>query len=364
MNGEVLMPRVSDAMEAAIVSRWLRKDGDTVSVGEPLVEVETDKSTVEVVAEAAGVLYIAAAEGDAVAPGARLAEIVPAGAPPPERRPLRGRVRATPLARRLASEAGIELEGLAPGSGPLGRIHRIDVERRLAGGEAEQGLVAPSRAHAAAAARIATAKREIPHYYVTVEADATAALRRKDELAAAGERVTLTDLVAFAAAAALRNHASLNSSWSERGIVRHSSVNLGIAVSLENGDLIVPVVADADRKSLPELAAAIRDVVERTRSGGLSAGETSGGTFTITNLGMYGVGHFHAIINPPESGILAVGAVTPTPAFVAGSLVEVQRVSLSLSADHRVYAGVAAARFLADLRGHFEAARSDAVPAG
>jgi pyruvate dehydrogenase E2 component (dihydrolipoamide acetyltransferase) len=351
---QVLMPRVSDSMEEAVISRWLRADGDSVGVGEPLVEVETDKTTVEVAAETAGVLRILAGDGAAVAPGSVIADIL---APGEEQavRPATARLRATPIARRLAREHALDLASLAPGSGPLGRIHRIDVERELRERQPGVDVVAPTRAQAAAASRTAASKREIPHYYVTVEVDATRVLRRRDELAAAGERVTLTDLVAFATARTLVEHPALNSSWSDRGIVRHAQVNLGLAVSLENGDLIVPVLAGAEALSLGEVATAIRDLAERTRAGHLAAAETAGGTFTITNLGMYGVGHFHAIINPPESGILAIGAVSPTPAVVEGRLVEIPRFSLSLSADHRVYAGVAAARFLGDLRNRLEA---------
>jgi len=343
------MPRVSDSTEAAVIARWLRADGDRVGMGEPLVEVETDKTTVEVAAEAAGTLRIIAADGAAVAPGAVIADILAPGESPPERRR-----RATPVARRLAREHALDLSSLGPGSGPLGRIHRVDVERHVQERDPGMDVVAPTRAQATAAARTAAAKREIPHYYVTIEVDATQLLRRRDEQAASGERITLTDLVAFATARTLLDHPSLNSSWSDRGIVRHAQVNLGIAVALGNGDLIVPVVAGAEALSLGGLAAAIRDLIERTRSGHLTAAETAGGTFTITNLGMYGVGHFHAIINPPESGILAIGAVSPTPAVVEGRLVEIPRFSLSLSADHRVYAGIAAARFLGDLRKRLE----------
>jgi len=146
----------------------------------------------------------------------------------------------------------------------------------------------------------------------------------------------------------------VSTSWSDCGIVRHAAVNLGIAVSLENGDLLVPVVAGAEEKTLLELAAAIHGVSDRARGGHLTPAEASGGTFTITNLGIHGVVHFHAIINPPESGILAIGAVVPVPAIVEGALVEVPRFSLSLSADHRVYAGVAAARFLGDVKVRLE----------
>ena len=363
------MPRLSDSMETAVVSRWLRADGEAVSVDEPLVEVETDKTTVELVAASSGILHIVARDGAEVAPGAVIADILAPGIEPPARSapqkaspraPVPGappvasapgaRTRSTPVARRLARDAGIDLAELGPGSGPLGRIHRIDVERRLAERTAGVEVVQPSRAQAAAAARLVAAKRDIPHYYVTVEVDATGLLRRRDELAAAGERVTVTDLVAHATALALRDHPALNSSWSDGGLVRHTAVNLGIAVSLEDGDLIVPVVAGAEALSLPELATAIRELVERTRGRRLTAAESTGATFTITNLGMHGVGHFHAIINPPESGILAIGAIAPVPAVVDGALVEVPRFSLSLSADHRVYAGVAAARFLGDVK--------------
>ena len=189
------MPRLSDSMESGLVGRWLRADGETVTRGEPIVEVETDKSTVEVAAEASGVLVIRVREGESVATGGAIADIVADGEAAPG--PVPDRVAATPLARRLAAEAGIGLASLAPGSGPLGRVHRVDVERRLQEGHEASGdeVVVPGSVQRITAERLTASKREIPHYYVTIEVDATACLALT-----AG----LTDLLVFAAARSLR----------------------------------------------------------------------------------------------------------------------------------------------------------------
>ena len=354
MSVEVVMPRLSDSMESGVVGRWLRADGESVTKGDPLVEVETDKSTVELEAEIGGVLVIRVLEGESVPPGAAIAEIVPAG----EERSATtaARVPATPVARRLATAAGLSLAGLAPGSGPEGRIHRVDVERALGVRDESDAdeVTVPGTVQRITAERLTAAKREIPHYYLTIEVDATAAL------AQAVKPIGLTEVITFCAARALRELPEVNASWSEGMIIRRAHVNVGIAVSLDDGSLLVPVIRDADRKTLRQLSDEFRELVARARARELRPEEMSGGTFTITNLGMFGVTHFQAIINPPESGILAVGGITQRPVVRDGALDEVPTLSLSLSADHRVYAGVAAARFLGEVKSRLESGDPDA----
>lgn len=342
-------------MESGVVGRWLRGDRERVAKGEPLVQVETDKSTVEVEAEADGILVILAQEGQTVPTGGAIADIVSAGEEPPKRNrsPVEageGRIAATPVAKRLAAEAGIGLAELAPGSGPLGRVHRTDVERHLDGLDRNTGgdqAIVPGTVQRITAERLAASKREIPHYYVTVEIDATACL------GLAYETVGLTDVIVFATARSLRALPEINASWSDGTIIRRAHVNIGLAVSVEDG-LVVPVIRDADQKTLPDLSDEIREVVRQARARELRPEQMSGGTFTISNLGMFGVTQFQAIINPPESGILAIGAIVKRPALLGGTLIEVPMLSLSLSADHRVYAGVAAARFLGELKKRLE----------
>jgi pyruvate dehydrogenase E2 component (dihydrolipoamide acetyltransferase) len=285
------------------------------------------------------------------------------------------RVRTSPLARAIARDHGIDLATIT-GTGPGGRIVRADVEAAVA---AAQEAPAPSpAAPAPAAARIEapaatagaddesiplTAVRRItaerltqsaaaPHFYLTSVVDAGELLAFRKEvnarLADSGIKVTVTDLLVRACAVALQMHPQVNSSWGGDSIIRHHRINVGIAVALEEG-LIVPVVRDADRKSLGEIASEARSLAEKARAGKLTPDEFTGGTFTISNLGMFGVDHFTAIINPPEAAILAVGAASEEPVLRNGNVEARTTIKFTLSIDHRALDGATAAAFLRDL---------------
>lgn len=393
---EVLMPRISDTMSEGAVGRWLKSEGETVIKGEPIAEIETDKATLELEAPADGTLLRQAIpEGGAAPPGALLALVGPAGSPlpdpvvPPGSRlsdppttseavithrehsvsgtsaatPLmpsvadpRGRVRATPLARRLAGGAGLELRLLSPGSGPEGRILRQDVERALRSGSpqavAVDDVIAPSRLQLTIARRMAIAKREIPHYYVDATVDVTElrALRARARAAESRLDVSETAYVMRAVALALRAFPRVNAVWTDGGLRSRSLINVGLAVALEDEGLLVPVVRQADEKAIPELAAEIASLSCRAREGGLATGDVGEASLTISNLGMFGIDSFHAIINPSESGILAIGAAREGACAHGGSVVIRELMNVSLSADHRVYSGATAAAFLGHVR--------------
>jgi pyruvate dehydrogenase E2 component (dihydrolipoamide acetyltransferase) len=384
---EIVMPRLSDTMTEGVVSRWLRSLGDRVEQGEPLVEIETEKASMDIVSEAAGYLVeIRAVDGAEVPTGGVIGVVAPelrvlveqpgppspaapapaATGPAPGAAPAaddpengNGRLRASPVARKLARELGVDLDRVEA-RGPLGRILRTDVERAArAGAAAERGgeaTQAVSRRHLAMARRMATAKQAIPHFYLSVEIDATRLQQLRDELKRGLEpaTVSVTALVVKAAASALRQVPAVNSSWQDDGLRLNERVNVGVAVALENGELVVPVVADADTRTPVEIHAEVVRLAERARRLELTEAELSGGTFTVSNLGMLGVDAAYAIVNPPESGILAVGAVRETVAFRAGEAVPAQALTLGLSGDHRAYSGATGAEFLRALRAYLE----------
>jgi pyruvate dehydrogenase E2 component (dihydrolipoamide acetyltransferase) len=374
---DVAMPRLSDSMEEATVLQWLKSPGDQVARGEPLVEVETDKSTIVYEAEADGVLdEIVVPPGSAAALGAVIARlrVAASGAPtppapspphaaasaePPARAPTRSRARATPVARQLAAELGLALDGLA-GTGPGGRIVAADVRAGTATGVAEleggRGIateVEQTPTQRTIAARMTESRASIPEFTLEAEIDVEAARSLRAELEAAGREPvpSYNDLVVRAVALALRQFPALNASYAPGKTLRHGRINVGIAV--DAGDaLLVPTIHDADRRSVFEIAAESRRLAERARTRALSPTELADGTFTVSNLGMLGVRRFHAVINPPQAAILAVGAVAPR-AVVDGSAAVVARTTMevALSCDHRVVYGAEAARFLQAL-GH------------
>ena len=280
------------------------------------------------------------------------------------------RVRASPIARRLAEELGVDLATVA-GSGPEGRIVKEDVlaaaERpgrrpavaaaiappaRPAGAEVE--VLEPNRMQATIARRMTESKTTVPHFYVTVEARVDDAVRLRQQLkdaVPAAERVTMTDLLTRACAIALTRFPEVNASWVDGRFQRKRSVNIGLAVPPAQGmGLLVPVVHDVDRMDLVQISIQSRQVIERARSGKPSPGDLEGGTFSISNLGMYGVDEFNAIINPPESAILAVGAIKDTPVVEDGRLTVGKVMRMTLSVDHRVFYGATAAQFMAEVR--------------
>ncbi|GAB3038805.1 pyruvate dehydrogenase complex dihydrolipoamide acetyltransferase [Parafrigoribacterium mesophilum] len=282
-----------------------------------------------------------------------------------------GALRTSPLARKIARDHDIDLASVT-GTGPQGRIVRADIEAAIAAGPSAQA--APAAAPAVQAgpdtvevpinnirkvtARRLTESQAVPHFFLTnvVDAGKLIAFRKdvNESLAASGGKVSINDLIVRAVAVALRAHPEVNSSWGGDKLLRHNRINIGIAVALPDG-LIVPVVQDADRKSLGEIAQTTVALAEKARAGKLKLDEMSGGTFTISNLGMFGIDEFTAVINPPEAAILAVGAAVPVPEVRDGQLVEVPKMKITLTVDHRVLDGAMAAAFLRDLKGILEA---------
>jgi len=429
---DVNMPKLSDTMEEGTILEWKKKSGEEVKTGDVLAEVESDKATFDLEADADGTLQILVEQGVPAKIGAPIARIgdgggtapapapakaeappksdaapkakgkepaapvnepeaaapppaTPAPPPPPASSapppaapaPPRerggqledGNVRASPLARRLAEEMGVDLASLQ-GSGPEGRIVKEDViaagagrpkaERRRPQPAAERPagpdveVVEPTRMQATIARRMAEAKSTVPEFQVTVEArvDLAVSLRQqlKDSVPGA-EKVTMTDLLVRACALALRKFPEVNSSWADGKFQRKRSINIGLAVAPSQGmGLLVPVVHEADLKDLIQISIESRQVIERARSGRPAEGDLSGATFSISNLGMFGVDEFTAIINPPEAAILAVGAIKDVPVVEGGRIVPGKVMRMTLSVDHRVFYGATAAQFMAEVK--------------
>ena len=410
MPTTVAMPALSPTMTEGTLARWLVKEGDSVAAGDVIAEVETDKAAMELEAANGGLVgRLLVAEGtegvpvnqpiavllgdgeDAAALDGFRPEAAGSGpeavpgtpAPPPAAAasadaPRRGgpegaaeRIFASPLARRMAERAGLDLAALR-GTGPRGRIVRADVEAALSEGSPQAADEAPPPVAAPPAGageivphttmrktiarRLSESKRTVPHFYLTVdcEIDRLLATRRKfAERGAAGRGISVNDFVIRAAALALREIPDANASWSDDGIVRYGSVDVSVAVATDGG-LIAPVVRNADRKGLGEISAEMKDLAARARSGGLRPEEYRGGTFSISNLGMFGVREFSAIVNPPQAAILAVGAGEPRPVVRDGALDVATVMTCTLSCDHRVVDGAVGARLLAAFKGFVE----------
>ena len=402
---EIVMPRLSDSMEEGTIVRWLKADGDHVARGEELVEIETDKATMAYESDAEGTLKIlveegrtlpigeviatvgegAPASGEAPAPAeapaaepvppappAQPAPPVPAAAAPAPEHSGEERVFASPVARRIARERGIDLATLA-GTGPGGRIVKADVEAAGAGGPAatpqapaEGGAsgrgtttgIEPTRTQSLIARRMSESRATVPSFTLETTVDMTTATSLREEMKEAaleGELVpTVNDLVVKACAIALREQPEANGGWRDGRFERYSRVNIGVAVAAP-GSLVVPTVFDADRLTLAQIAAATRLLGERVRSGEITPPELSGGTFTVSNLGMFGIRSFEAIINQPQAGILAVGAVQGRPAVLDGAVVPRMLMDLTLSCDHRALYGADGARLLERIRALLEA---------
>ena len=367
MAVEIVMPRLSDSMEEGTVAKWLVAEGAEVTRGQPLVEIDTDKATMEYESESDGTLLrILVAEGETAPIGAPIARIgspgeeqvaapPPAAATPPEaesateaapRAARAARVNASPIAKRIAAERGVDLTAIR-GSGPNGMITREDVEQ-AAGGESSDGGSEPlSRVQQAVAHHMLEAAA-VPTFAVEVEVDMTAATERRASLE---PRPSFNDLVVKACALALSEHPRVNAAYSEEGFRYATEINIGIAVAAQDA-LLVPVVRGADRKSLQEIRTETRDLAEKARAGKLTPAELDGGTFTISNLGMHGVRRFEALLNTPQAAILAVGAVEPRPAVGTddGELVVRPLMSATLVCDHRILYGADAAVFLGLVR--------------
>jgi len=384
---EVQMPRLSDTMTEGILSRWRKKEGEQIRKGDIIAEIETDKATMELEAYDEGPLTaLLVTEGTTVPIGAPIAIIgegtgatptlsapQPSALAPPTPEAPEPAVtsrRASPIVRMIARDHGIDLATVT-GTGPGGRIVRADIEPAVVALEhtpEPPGPVAPTPAAPPiqpddekvplTAIRRVTARRltestAVPHFYLTSVVDTERLLAFRAEvnatLADTDGKVSVTDLLVRACAVALRAHPQVNSSWAGDTIVHHRRIHVGVAVATDAG-LIVPVIRDADRKTVREIAAETRSLAERAHAGSLTPPEFSGGTFTISNLGMYAVDHFTAIINPPEAAILAVGAATPTPVVRDGEVVVHSVLKLTMSVDHRVVDGAPAAAFLRELK--------------
>jgi pyruvate dehydrogenase E2 component (dihydrolipoamide acetyltransferase) len=353
MATEVVLPKVDMDMESGVIAAWKVAEGDRVEAGDVLFEMETAKSIMEVEAPASGVIRgLAPIDGAAVGVGTVVAWIDEGGAGTITRaapRAPRDEVRATPLARRTAREAGVDLAKVA-GSGPQGRIVAADV-----------GVARPdpqrqpfSVARRMAAQRLAESMRTAPHFYLTAHVEMgplRAALARASRAIqqAVGHPPTLTIALAFISARALRKHPLVNASVDGDAARLHAHADIGIAME-RDGDLVVPVLRAAETKDLAALTADYARLRDGVRAHTLPPSELAGGTFTLSNLGMFGVDAFTAIINPPQSAILAIGRVVDTPVVRDGAVVVRPIATLSLSSDHRIVDGVTAARFMADLR--------------
>lgn len=354
------MPRLSDQMEEGTVVRWLVEPGGEVKRGQELLEVDTDKATMSYEADADGTLVeILVPEGETAAVGTPIARLATSGEDRAPRDVGSRRPNASPVARRLAKELDVDLRTVT-GTGPEGLISKDDVQAAAqssaalaprdstgiaGGGPAREPLTGLQRT---IARRMVEAKTA-PDFAVEVEVDVTAlgALRR--EVAASGTP-TVNDFAVKAAALALRERPRLNARYSDDGFELHEQVNVGIAVAIDDG-LLVPVLRDADTKSLSALAAEARGLVERVRAGTITPPELEGATFTVTNLGMLGVSRFLPIIDPPQAAILALGAARTLPRYDMDGMLRPRDVlSLTLVCDHRIVYGADAARFLDRVR--------------
>ena len=416
MATKVIMPKLSPTMEEGQISRWLKKEGDKVSMGEPLAEIDTDKATMEMQALGNGVLRKILINAGESAPlgqliavigepnediAAVLAEAPAAGAKPQEQKkpepekapeqpapapqakaaaasaqsqptidngrqpkpPDSGRMIVSPLAARMAAESGIDLRSLQ-GSGPGGRIIKKDIEAALSQpkGQAAAPLrLVPSPQFGASgyrdepaseirkviAKRLVTSLGPVPHFFLTtdIEMDRAAEMRKGINALDPDLKISINDIIIKVTAAALMQHPAVNASFQEKIVRYYEHADIGVAVAIEDG-LITPVVRAADQKSLSQIAAEVRELAERARTRKLKPEEYTGATFSISNLGMFGIDEFTAVINPPEGGILAVGAMTPKPVVRDNEIVIRQIMRVTMSCDHRIIDGATGAKFL------------------
>lgn len=382
MATNVIMPSLGFDMTEGQLARWLKNEGDPVEKGQAIAEIETEKATVEIEAASSGILTrIFVQAGETVPVGTVIGVIaatgeevvaVPAPPAPPPSAPVpeagegtassEARVKASPVARKMAEEAGLDLSRIK-GTGPGGRVLERDVQAATAArsapeppgvpaGPAPGATVPLSRMRKTIARRMTESKAMAPHFYVTVEINMNEAMKMREQLnslAPETGKISVNDLVVAAAAKTLARFPDLNASYREDNLEMHSQVNIGIAVALEDG-LIPPVLRDADKKTLKRIAAESRALTERARTNKLRSDDLGGGTFTVTNLGMFDVDEFIAIINPPEAAILAVGTVTLRPVAAAGEVRIASLMKTTLSVDHRVADGAKAGRFMQEFK--------------
>lgn len=408
---KIEMPKLSDTMEEGVIAKWNIKEGDKVSAGDIIAEVETDKATMEVETFDEGtVLKILVEEGDAIPLGGLMAVIGDEGeniddilaeadagsgevstadsdedtekaedsssseseeaeekAEPKETASDKssssddGRIKASPLAKKMAEEKGIDLSDV-DGSGPDGRIVKKDIENYTPSASAPSASFASeesedirvSQMRKTIARRLSESKFTSPHFYVTVDIDMEAAMEaRKGINEISDVKISFNDIIVKACSVALRRHPSINSSWMEDVIRQHGDVNIAIAVAVEDG-LMTPVIRHADKKSLRQISAETRELAGLSRDRKLQPEQMQDSTFTISNLGMFGIEEFTAIINPPNASILAVGAIRDEAVVKNGEIVAGKRMKVTLSNDHRVVDGASAAEFLSTVRSLLE----------
>lgn len=407
MAVNVIMPAMGATQETGRLVRWFKREGDSVTKGEMLMEVETDKSVVEVEAPASGILArITATPDDEIPVGQTIALIVEPGedgsapegsAPPapkatessrtpragavpgarrrratPPRKAAKtrasasavpgagsttGRLLASPAAKRLAKERGVDLSGVH-GTGPDGAVVARDILSMAPDGSAAEGAPSPpSRMRRLIGERMTLSKKTAPHFYLDMEVDMTGVEARREALRKQGTEPvpSINDFILEAVGRALAESPAMNASWTDTGIEQYGEVNLGMAVAVEDG-LVVPVIRNADKLPLEELALRSRELATRAQHRKLMPADYQGGTFTVSNLGMFGVDSFTAIINPPQCGILAVGRVAPRVVPHGGDIAIRSMMTLTLSADHRVVDGAIGARFLQRVKQHLEQA--------
>lgn len=404
MPVELRMPALGMTMEEGRLVAWLVKEGDHVTRGQIVAEIESEKVAYEMESPADGVvgtilvavdavvpvgtpLVFILAPGESVESGVRAGPDRPGAHAParPEKvvsaRPAAdtgessGRRRLSPRARKLAESLGVDVSALI-GTGPEGSIVEEDIRQAASG--APQGRTVPAEGEAGGtpfvlrpltsmrrtiAERMTGSAREAPHFYLAAEVDGTALLRYRETHGPrleveTGVKLTLTDLLLRLAARTLRVHRALNASYAPDGVREWDEINVGLAVAVEDG-LVVPVIRRADARSVGDLVAARADVVARARAGKLRPADVANGTFTLSNLGGFGIDFFTSILNPPQAGILSIGALRERPAVVAGRVVARPAMMIGLTIDHRVTDGAAGARFLGDLRARIERASLD-----
>jgi pyruvate dehydrogenase E2 component (dihydrolipoamide acetyltransferase) len=352
MAADVIMPMLGLAQDTGKVLRWLKRDGDVVVKGEPLLEIETDKVTVEIESPAAGTLNgVCAAEGAEVAVGTVIAVVLgdDEERPVPARSAPTGRVAASPKARRLARELGVDLTVL-PGSGPRGAVVAGDVVSPGEPPSVPERGVPVSPVWRVMASRVLHSWRDVPQFVLWRDVDASGIEGR---LAVArsrpgGQDVTVTDILVRACADALARHTNVNASWNDDSIVTAEEVNVAIAVATDDG-LVAPVIHGADELDVVAVSARRRELVAAARAGRLGPTDVQGGTFTVSNLGIYAVDGFQAIVNAPQAAILAVGRIGKRPVVVNDAVVVRPMATFAVSFDHRVVDGARGAQFLETL---------------
>ncbi len=400
---KIEMPKLSDTMEEGVIAKWNVKEGDKIEAGDIIAEVETDKATMDVEAFDAGImLKIIPGEGDAVPLGGLIAVIgeegedisallsdgdssseakeAPASSEPEKETAIEAketttansssdsdRVKASPLAKKIAEDKGIDLSKVN-GSGPDGRIVKKDVEdfKATSSKEAKSSISAAplrtsfkslesrevkvSQMRKVIARRLSESKFTNPHFYETVDVDMKSAIAARSSMNAANDvKISFNDIVVKACAVALTRHQAINSSWNDDVIVEHADVNIAVAVAIDEG-LMTPVINHVDQKGFLQISSETRELAGLARDRKLAPEQMEGSTFTISNLGMFGIEEFTAIINPPNACILAVGAIRDVPVVENGAVVPGKRMKITLSSDHRIVDGAKAAKFLNEVR--------------